>query len=477
MNKKTPLILSTINLTSNDCNCSQDCNEQSYLSLNLTFLNKRAMEHSQASGIRRKVSVALIENKDNITLHTVIINVNIPKGDLLRRYKIDFPYSNSLQKHNLKITVTDINTGILIGDYALDDIADYSVCLSSGNENNEFTEPDFEKLLDDFITSQIETNPDEPTSEDYESEESMDEVPDITDSHNYKVEDSEPSFMVSLNQLTGLKSVKQKLSTYEKIVKFNKLRIDNNLPVDTTPLHAMFIGSPGTGKTTVAKRMGVMLRRAGVLSRGHLIVKERATLLGPYYSNEETNTIKAIEEAQGGILCIVEAYQLYQPNDPRDPGKFVIEALMTALADESKRDWMLILAGYPDEMRQMFNMNPGLKSRIPDSNIYLFEDFTEDELMEIAENYLNRNSYILSPEAHTLLSLRFALDYSTKDKSFGNARYVINLIQTEILPRMASRVVSESVYNADTLTVIQPQDIPSSSKMEKSRRIHIGFRA
>lgn len=132
--------------------------------------------------------------------------------------------------------------------------------------------------------------------------------------------------------MTGLQSVKEK-----HLVLFNKKRQELDLPTLKLPLHAMFWGSPGTGKTTVAKRMGLMLRRAGVLSKGHVIIKERATLLGPYYSNEETNTQAAIDEAQGGILFIDEAYQLYQPNDPRDPGKFVIEALITALADESRR--------------------------------------------------------------------------------------------------------------------------------------------
>lgn len=143
-------------------------------------------------------------------------------------------------------------------------------------------------------------------------------------------------FQQTLASLTGLKAVKNKLAIYEKLVGFNKLRADNGLAVPSLPLHAMFMGSPGTGKTTVAKMMGAMLHRAGVLSSGHVIVKERSTLMGPNYSNEETNTLQAIEDAQGGILFIDEAYQLYQPNDPRDPGKFVIETLLNALADESK---------------------------------------------------------------------------------------------------------------------------------------------
>lgn len=254
------------------------------------------------------------------------------------------------------------------------------------------------------------------------------------------------------------------------------LRAENGLEMFHAPLHAMFLGSPGTGKTTVAKRMGLMLRRAGVLSRGHVVVKERATLLGQNYSSESENTIKALEEAQGGILFIDEAYQLYQRNDPRDPGKFVIETLLTALANDGNRDWMLILAGYPDEMLQMFEMNPGFKSRIPESNIYRFDDFTSGELMEIAETYFSRFSYVLSSDARAALSDRLNADYSRRDKTFGNARHVMNIIQTEILPAMAVRVTNDTNPAEDTLSIIRAADItrPTALQPAPARR-RVGF--
>ncbi len=350
------------------------------------------------------------------------------------------------------------------------------VKVASSGEDTE-DEDIFDKALQEFIDSQMD---DKPESEDGEiqvdvAEDLADDITARRESETPATERVEQSILMSLNRLTGLTSVKEKLSTYEKVVRFNKMRSDNNLPVNSLPLHAMFLGSPGTGKTTVAKMMGVMLRRAGMLSKGHVVVKERATLLGPNYSMEETNTLTAIEEARGGILLIDEAYQLCQLNDSRDPGKFVIETLMTALADESSRDWMLILAGYPDEMKRMFEMNPGLKSRIPDSNIYVFEDFSESELMEIAEQYFERNNYILSSAAHEALLKRLADDYSNRDKNFGNARHVINMIQTEILPAMAIRVVSEGNISPDMLSVIQPSDIPNPVRLPQTRRPRIGY--
>lgn len=326
---------------------------------------------------------------------------------------------------------------------------------------------DFDKLLDDFISEQNTTSESQPDKESGESEESDPKAQE--GSGHYK------PLMPSLDHLTGLRSVKEKLSVYERVVRFNKMRSDKGYPITPTPLHAMFLGSPGTGKTTVAKMIGVMLHRAGILSKGHVVVRERATLLGQNYNSEAEKTLGAIEEAQGGILFIDEAYQLYQPNDSRDPGKFVIETLLTALADESNRDWMLVLAGYPDQMKRMFEMNPGFKSRIPDSNIYVFDDFTETELMEIAENYLSRNDYRLSDDARQALTVRLNVDYANRDKSFGNARHVINMIQTEILPSMAVRVVDEGLDDETSLTEIRVTDIPAPVAKSAPFRPRIGF--
>lgn len=341
---------------------------------------------------------------------------------------------------------------------------------------------EFDKLLDDFIASETKKDEDADESDEFDfgyEFEDTDSEKSVSDTETDEVpaEAEAGDFLQSLSRLTGLHGVKEKLSVYEKLVRFNKLRAESGLAVPSLPLHAMFMGAPGTGKTTVAKMMGVMLRRAGVLSRGHVIVKERATLMGPNYSNEESNTLQAIEDAQGGILFIDEAYQLYQPNDPRDPGKFVIETLLDALADETKRDWMLILAGYLDEMRRMFDMNPGLKSRIPDSNVYIFEDFSEGELMEIAENYLDRNNFTLTDEARTALTNRLAYDHKNRDKTFGNARHVMNLIQTEILPAMAVRVMSSSEETIPSISEIHASDIPAAISKTTKNRQRLGFTA
>lgn len=325
-------------------------------------------------------------------------------------------------------------------------------------------EDSFDQLIDDFIKSQKA-----------DSESSGSEYDEAEESETSETEGQQKSLIYSLDNLTGLSDVKKKLSVYENVVRFNNKRIDSGLPVTPTPLHAMFLGSPGTGKTTVAKIMGAMLHRAGILSKGHVVVRERATLTGQFYSSEAEKTIAALEEAKGGILFIDEAYQLYQPNDPRDPGKFVIETLLTALADDSNRDWMLILAGYPDEMMRMFDLNPGFRSRIPDSNIYTFDDFTQPELMEIAEKYLARHQFTLTHDARTALTQRLSSDYECREKNFGNARHVINLIQTEILPSMAVRVISEGSTDSASLSEIRPSDIPAPAPKPALNSHRVGF--
>lgn len=192
-----------------------------------------------------------------------------------------------------------------------------------------------------------------------------------------------------------------------------------------------------------------------------MVVRERATLLGQFYNSEAEHTLSALREAEGGILFIDEAYQLWQPKDARDPGRFVLETLMSALADESQRDWMLILAGYTEPMMRMFDMNPGLRSRIPDTNIYRFERYTPAELTEIAMRYLRDNYFVLTAEADLRLSELIARESAMAPSDFGNGRYVMNLIQTRILPAMAMRLESVAEPSVADLSTITGEDIPA----------------
>ncbi len=318
-------------------------------------------------------------------------------------------------------------------------------------------------MLDGFVSQQSDDN--EPRADDYPTDNNM--------FHNA----TRQNLLSALDHLIGLDDVKAKLKTYSNTIMFNKMRSQSNLPTLPLPLHSMFLGSPGTGKTTVAKLMGQLLAEAGILSKGHVVVRERATLVGQYYSSESQNILNAIEEAKGGILLIDEAYQLYQPEDPRDPGKFVIESLLTSLSDSEAKDWMLILAGYPEPMRKMFEMNPGFKSRIPDSNIYRFEDFSCGQLIDVARNYLERHSFKMSDKATYAIKSLIESQLKTKDETFGNARYIENLIQTGILPAMADRLSGKNDITIEDLITVEACDIPSPTMIVNYKPRPLGFRA
>lgn len=278
-----------------------------------------------------------------------------------------------------------------------------------------------------------------------------------------------------LERMVGLAGVKAKVQTYTSLVNFNMMRQREGMAGTMPPLHCLFLGSPGTGKTTVARLLGELLHKAGVLSKGHVVVHERSTLIGRYYGTEEEKVREALEEAKGGILLIDEAYQLYRPDDPKDPGRLVIESLMTALADTSDRDWMLILAGYTEPMKRLFEVNPGLASRIPTSNHYLFDDYSPAELMEIADRYLVDNDYRLAPEARTCLQTRLQTDYDLRDEQFGNARHVINLIETGIIPAMALRVSRLESADREALQLVTAADIPAPTPVLRVRPPRMGF--
>ena len=417
------------------------------IAFRISFINEQSLL-SRPRGIRRTVQMVITEAISNKEIVVKDLNLMISKNDynyIFHSY-IPMNYFPLEEHHDYKINFYDWCKGDCLGEYQF--------CINKVKNEIHLEENDtFDDLLNDWIKSNIKQK-------------------EIQIPSSYE----KTNFNIAMNKLTGLKEVKKKLINYDSLVLFNKKRKESGLPTLNTPLHAMFLGSPGTGKTTVAKMMGEMLHERGLLSKGHVIVKERANLLGQNYNSEGENTLESIEAAQGGILFIDEAYQLFQPQDPRDPGKFVIETLLTALSDPLKNDWMVILAGYPEEMKNMWLMNPGFKSRIPESNIYYFEDFTEEELIQIAENYFFDNKYHLTTEAHKVLTDRVKFDLLNKDETFGNARYIINLIQTEIIPSMAVRLIREGKCSYEALCHIKPEDIPEGTWTNHHRiRNRIGY--
>lgn len=279
-----------------------------------------------------------------------------------------------------------------------------------------------------------------------------------------------------LDRLVGLHEVKKKVSTLSMLVRYNQMLMANGVRHHKISLHSIFYGNPGTGKTIVGQMYASILREAGVLSKGHVVLANgRQAFVGSLFGEEEKNVDKLLKLAQGGVLMIDEAYTLMTPHKD-DPGKNVLPLLMKAMADETNRDFAVILTGYQKPIKQLLELNPGLDSRFPESNRFLFNDFSPEELCMIAKAKLDDYGYKLTAQAWTRLKGIIAEEYANRDpESFGNGRFVANLLE-EIYQRHAVRCMSEHVTDLAALQRFSASDI-QLERHEKSggRKRTIGF--
>ena len=242
-----------------------------------------------------------------------------------------------------------------------------------------------------------------------------------------------------LKSLIGLESVKEQLEEFSAYLQFLQIRKKKGFQESGQfNMHTVFTGNPGTGKTTVAKMLGEIYYSLDLLSKGHVHEVGRGELVGEYIGQTAPKVQKAIEKARGGILFIDEAYALTnRGNDGKDFGQEVIEILLKEMSDGTG-DLAIVFAGYPEEMNQFVNSNPGLSSRL--SNIIHFPDYVPDELMQIADYHAQKKDVIFTPEARTFLHRQIVTEYRDRDRHFGNARYVNGIVE-ECKQNMAIRLM------------------------------------
>lgn len=266
--------------------------------------------------------------------------------------------------------------------------------------------------------------------------------------------------MEELDALIGLESIKKKVREYTQYLSFLKLRREKGFEdTQRISLHAVFTGNPGTGKTTVAKMLGKIYHKMGLLHKGHVHEVDRADLVGEFIGQTAPKVKEAIKKAAGGILFIDEAYALARSKeDHKDYGREVIEILIKEMSD-GQNDIAVLVAGYPDEMQTFLDSNPGLKSRF--NMYYEFPDYLPQELHEIALYSIEKRAVTLTEEAKTLLYEQLVEAYRNRDRSFGNARYVNSLID-EAKMNMGLRVMQngdlESLTEED-LSQIRVEDV------------------
>ncbi len=368
----------------------------------------------------------------------------------------------------------------------------------SQTEAEDFEYEEFARRLSDFINKEYdETFGSNPTPEeqgadtdDYDDESDFDADEDHTiHEEDVSFPDGEinqnpnvsvkveilppiPNPREELDRLVGCNDIKHCMDELLNLTSYNKMlqQFCPTVKQHVVSLHSLFLGRPGTGKTTVCKIYGSLLRQVGALSKGHVVVCDRGTFVGTLWGDEERSARQVLDMAKGGVLMIDEAYLLNSPH-PNDPGKMVIQLLMNILADETQRDIAVVLCGYKEPMKKLLDLNPGLQSRFP--NRFEFNDFTIDELLEITKRRVLDYGYRFVGEAWQKYVDVLSSAYQARDtETWGNARFVGNLLE-RIYIKHATRCVKQRIKGKYELLSITPEDIVS---IEIPRpRTKIGF--
>jgi probable Rubsico expression protein CbbX len=260
------------------------------------------------------------------------------------------------------------------------------------------------------------------------------------------------------NELIGLRPVKARIREIAALLVVNRARKQMDLQTTPPSLHMSFTGRPGTGKTTVAERMSMILHTLGYVRKGHVVTATRDDLVGQYIGHTAPKTKEMLRKAMGGVLFIDEAYYLYRPDNERDYGSEAIEILLQVM-ENSRHDVVVIFAGYKERMDVFYQSNPGLSSRV--ANHIDFPDYTDEELLAIAKLILASENYRFSDEATAAFSAyikrRRQLPY------FANARSIRNAIDRARM-RQANRLFNQQAgpLSKNDLMTIEAADITAS---------------
>ncbi|WP_299218426.1 AAA family ATPase [uncultured Aquimarina sp.] len=261
--------------------------------------------------------------------------------------------------------------------------------------------------------------------------------------------------MDELNELIGLDNIKTAVKELSNFLKVQKLREEKGLKNVNNSLHSVFMGPPGTGKTTVARLVSKVYKHLGYLEKGHLVETDRTGMVAGYVGQTALKVEEVIKTSLDGVLFIDEAYSLAKDNK-KDFGNEAVEVLLKKMEDH-RDQLVVIVAGYPDEMEEFIESNPGLQSRF--NRYFTFDHYKPKELIGIFELFCLKNDFVLAGEGKEKLEFIFDKLYEKRHKSFGNARVARNLFE-KIIEYQANRIVSITPLTEELLKTIVEDDIP-----------------
>ena len=258
-----------------------------------------------------------------------------------------------------------------------------------------------------------------------------------------------------INDLIGLENIKQEIASLVNLLRVQQMRDQAGLSSFETSNHMVFYGNPGTGKTTIARKVGQIFKQLGILSKGHLIETDRAGLVAGYLGQTAIKTREVLDSANGGILFIDEAYTLCQDNSQDQYGQEATDTILKYMED-NRGDIVVIVAGYNNEMIRFINSNPGLKSRF--NKYFRFPDYSAEELYEIFRDMAAKAQYTLDAGCQEKLKKLLNELHLSKGENFGNGRTVRNLFE-RCVANQANRVIALANPSSHELMRLTAEDI------------------
>ena len=268
-------------------------------------------------------------------------------------------------------------------------------------------------------------------------------------------EQSADELIAELNSLTGLTAVKEDVNALINLLKVQRMREQMGMKQTSVNKHLVFMGNPGTGKTTVARLLAKIYKAIGAISKGHLVEVDRSGLVCGYIGQTATKTAEVIESALGGVLFIDEAYTLTNGKGQGDFGQEAVDTLLKGMEDH-RDDLVVIVAGYTELMEEFLDSNPGLRSRF--NKFINFEDYTAEEEVEILINNCKKQEYMLSRDALEEARRFFTERVANKPEGYANARDVRNYLEKAI-SNQATRIVGLKDVDKNILAMLEKEDL------------------